>query len=443
MSKDTMVSVDATARAPLEQDISTLMAQLDRVREPLERLPGSLARTPAQQRTARLLLADGRAAREEFLGHHVREIYASLTDDLRQELRVSELLSAAADRYPGLVPGEDDLAADRAQEQRAKEGWEIDQGIFIAHVLDDPVSGRHLVHSMARPRTRALRLLEEFRQRGAVDLGPVAVHHKDGVGYVTFQNHRYLNAEDDASNQALETAVDLVLLDDRIDVGVLRGGVATHPKWAGRRVFGAGINLTHLRQGRISLVDFFLDRELGAVNKMYRGHPGTFTGEAEPRGAREKPWIAAVDSFAIGGGCQFLLVMDHVVAEQDAYTNLPAGREGIIPGCGVMRLPRFVGEGVARQTVLFNRDIPFDSPEGRMIAAEAVPSEELDGAVDRAVDGLRAMGITSVLANRRAMRISVEPLDTFRTYMANYARAQSYCAHSTALLDNLDRNWGR
>lgn len=438
-----MGSVQATARSPLEEDVLALTARLAGVRESLERLPESPARSPADQRTARLLLAEGRAAREEFLGRHVREIYASLTDDLRDELRVDELLAAAAERYPGLVPGTDDLAADRAQEPRAKDGVEIDQGIFIAHVLDDPISGRHLVHAMTRPRPRALRLLDEFRERGAVDLGPVAVHRDNGVGYVTFQNHRYLNAEDDASNQALETAIDLVLLDDRIDVGVLRGGVATHPKWAGRRVFGAGINLTHLRQGRISLVDFFLDRELGAVNKMYRGHSGAFTGEAEPRSSREKPWIAAVDAFAIGGGCQFLLVMDHVVAEKGAYINLPAGREGIIPGCGVMRLPRFVGEGIARQTVLFNRNIPVDSPEGRMIAAEAVESEELEGAVNRAVEGLRAMGMTSVLANRRAMRISVEPLDIFRTYMANYARAQSYCAHSQSVIDNLDRNWGR
>ncbi len=438
-----MTGPRAVSSPSLDHDAQRLTAHLDALRRRLDQLPSKAVRSPTEQSTARRLLADGRAAREEFLGCHVRDVHARLTDHLRIPLRVSGLLSAAAERYPGLVPGAAELAEERGKAQRDKEGWEIDQGVFIGQVLDDPVSGRHLLHSMARPRERAELLLDEFRQQDTVDLGPVAVHHKNGVGYVVFQNHRYLNAEDDASNQALEIAVDLVLLDDRIDVGVLRGGVATHPKWAGRRVFGAGINLTHLRQGRISLVDFFLDREMGAVNKMHRGHPGDFTGEREPRSLREKPWIAAVDSFAIGGGCQFLLVMDHVVAEHGSYINLPAGREGIIPGCGVMRLPRFVGEAIARQAVLFSRDIPVGSPEGRMVVADTVPAGEMEAATDRAVEGLRATGLSSVLANRRAMRIAGEPLETFRAYMANYAREQAHCAYSQAVFDNLERNWGR
>lgn len=428
---------------PLEKATRTLSAHLAAVTGRLAGLPDRPARTIGEQGTADRLLQEGREAREEFLSRHVRQVYASLTDGLRSTPRVGHLLAAAAERYPGLVPSPARLAAERRREQRDKDGWEIDQGIFVAHVLDDEPSGRHLLHSMTQPREEALRLLEELHYRDTVDLGPVAVHHKNGVGHVTFQNHRYLNAEDDASNRALETAVDLVLLDDRIDVGVVRGGAATHPKWAGRRVFGAGINLTHLRQGRISLVDFFLDRELGAVNKMYRGHSAAPCAGPEPRSVREKPWIAAVDSFAIGGGCQFLLVMDHVVAETGAYVNLPAGREGIIPGCGVMRLPRFMGEGIARQAVLFSRDFPVDSPEGRTVVSEVTPSGEVDAAVDRAVGALRTTGASGVLANRRALRIAAEPLDTFRRYMADYARAQSYCVHSESVFENLERHWGR
>ena len=62
---------------------------------------------------------------------------------------------------------------------------------------------------------------------------------RDGtVGVVTIQNHAFLNSEDDVSTSALEVAVDLVLLDDSIEVGVLRGAPATHPKHAGRRIFG-------------------------------------------------------------------------------------------------------------------------------------------------------------------------------------------------------------
>ena len=71
---------------------------------------------------------------------------------------------------------------------------------------------------------------------------------------------------------AIETAVDLALLDERIEVGVLRGGVVQHPKYPGRRVFNAGINLTHLYYGQISFVEFILERDLGLVHKLYRGH---------------------------------------------------------------------------------------------------------------------------------------------------------------------------
>jgi len=73
---------------------------------------------------------------------------------------------------------------------------------------------------------------------------------------------------------------------------------------------------------------------------------------------REKPFIAAVDTFAIGGACQFLLVMDYVIAEQGSYFVLPARKEGIIPGCANLRLPRFVGERAARQALFFNRSFP-------------------------------------------------------------------------------------
>ena len=49
--------------------------------------------------------------------------------------------------------------------------------------------------------------------------------------------------------------------------------------------------------------------------------------------------------------------------------------------------------------------------------------------------------MTSLLANRKAIRVGQEPLDRFRRYMANYARDQAYCLYSPALIDNLERNW--
>ena len=68
----------------------------------------------------------------------------------------------------------------------------------------------------------------------------------------------------------LEAAIDLAILDKDTDIAVLRGEVVKHPKYAGNRTFGAGINLTHLYQGQISFL-WYIKRDMGAVNKVFRG----------------------------------------------------------------------------------------------------------------------------------------------------------------------------
>ena len=124
-----------------------------------------------------------------------------------------------------------------------------------------------------------------------------------------------------------------------------------------------------------------LERELGQVSKLYRGHDLEAFDSDVLEHRREKPWIAAVDSFAIGGTCQWLLVMDYVIAETGSYFVLPARKEGIIPGCANLRLPRFVGERIARQAIFFNRSFPADSPEGLMLADEVVAAGEMEAAI--------------------------------------------------------------
>jgi (3,5-dihydroxyphenyl)acetyl-CoA 1,2-dioxygenase len=187
-----------------------------------------------------------------------------------------------------------------------------------------------------------------------------------------------------------------------------------------------------------------LERELGALMKMYRGHDladpsADSAGWLEDR--REKPFVGIVESFAIGGSCQILLVLDRVIAEAGSYFNLPARKEGIVPGCANLRLPRVVGERPTRQAIFFNRDFAADSPEGRMIADDVLPAGEIDGAIVAAATELMSAGPTSLVANRRQLRIAAEPLDVFRRYMASYAREQAYCFYSPALIDNLERNW--
>lgn len=380
----------------------------------------------------------------EHLRRDMESIYADLTDGFCRQLRIAELVYSAAERFPEHLPSRAAIDAEREHLQKDKQGLEIAQGIFVAHVLAHPRAGFHLMHSMSQPTAEALERLEELRHGGSVDLGPMRVDREGDIGHVTVQNHAFLNSEDDVSTAALEVAIDLVLLDDAIRVGVLRGAPATHHKYAGRRILGSGINLTHLYKGKISLVEFMLERELGALTKMFRGHdvadPSLESAEwLEDR--REKPFVGVVESFAIGGSCQILLVLDRVIAEAGSYFNLPARKEGIVPGCANLRLPRFVGERPTRQAIFFNRDFAADSPEGRMLADDVLDAGEIEAAIAPAATELMSAGPTSLVANRRQLRIAAEPLHVFRRYMASYAREQAHCFYSPALIDNLERNW--
>lgn len=365
-----------------------------------------------------------------------------LTEGGRRELRCAELVYEAAERFPGLVPTRAEIGEERTHLQKDKRGLEIAQGEFFARVLADPVTGGRLLQAMGRPRPESRARLEELRDRGRVDLGPVAVERRDGLGWITLQNQSSLNAEDDDSTAALETAVDLVLLDPDIAAGVLRGAAMTHPKHAGRRIFGSGINLTRLYQGQISFVEFMLERELGCVSKMLRGFSPEEPALAElEEGRLEKPFLAAVEAWAIGGACQWLLVLDGVVAERGSYFNLPARKEGIIPGCANLRLPRFVGERRAREAIFLGLDFQADSPDGRLIADQVVEPGEVESAVEALGQELTAAGPVSLVANRRALRLAHEPLETFRRYLAGYAIGQARCLYSPGLIQNLERNW--
>src|SRR5262245_52188430 len=174
---------------------------------------------------------------------------------------------------------------------------------------------------------------------------------------------------------------------------------------------------------------------------MFRGVSGEEFWADAIEETTEKPWIAAVETFAIGGGCQLLLAMDHVLAEQSSFFNLPARKEGIIPGVSNMRLWRFVGDRAARQAILFERPFPADSSAGQMICDRVVPDGSMSAALDETIDALLSSGVVSAAGNRKAMRIGQESLDLFRQYMALYCREQAYCHYSSQLIRNLEKNW--
>jgi thioesterase DpgC len=406
----------------------------------LAKLPKKPQRTREQQQAADIILSEGRRSRELFLKHHAGEIYRKLTRNLSVFKRIDALCDDAARLVPGLTPTKKQIEADSGL-QGERDGVTIDQGIFLAHALANADTGMHLCHAMLLPKPEATERLAEFATNGLIDFGPARVERKGKAAIVTIQNPRYLNAEDSYTLADTETATDIAILDPASEICVLRGGPVEHPKYKDRGVFCAGINLTHLYRGMIPYL-WYIERDMGVVNKMFRGVAAGVNGPDEVYGgSREKPWVCQLDTFAIGGGCQYLLAMDYVVAGSDAYMTLPARKEGIIPGAANLRLTRFVGARAARQAILMDRRFDCDTPEGRLICDVIAPPGEVAAAVMKVVDDFASSGVVSAAGNRRALRVSEEPLDLFRRYMAVYCREQAYCHYSPALIANLERHW--
>ncbi len=432
---------DPVLSGEYDADLATCLSYWRTNQSSLDALPPKPQRSAGEAAAAKDLMTAARALRERFLQSHARPLYDRLTGRRARFLRIDTLLATAAAAAPGLVPDAKALERENAFNQGDKDGHEIDQGLFLSHVLGDPIAGAHLAHAMLLPRPNSLELLEKFQRDGRIDLDSVSVERRARKAYVTAGNPRFLNAEDNSNLDACEIAADLCLLDPEVSICILRGARVDHPKYAGRRIFDSGINLTHLYRGKIPY-EWFPRRELGFVSKLWRGLARPDRSPDEILGdTNEKPWIAEVDTHAIGGGCQILLVCDFVVAAKDAYMTLPARKEGIIPGLANLRLPRFVGDRIARQAIQYERRIDCDSEAGRMICDEIVPPDQTEAAVEAVADRFLASGQVGALANRRALRIGEETFDLTRRYVAYYARAQAECHFSPQLIDNLERFW--
>ncbi|MDP1840122.1 MAG: enoyl-CoA hydratase/isomerase family protein [Reyranella sp.] len=426
---DAVISAPVVANGDFAADAAIFSAYWRTVREQLDRQPVEALKQAARE------------ARFLFLRTHARTLYDRLTDGRRKFVRLERLVYDAADMVPGLTPTRAEVAAESQLRQSEKEGVEIDQGILCNQFLADPACGLHLCHTMLLPREESADALAKFLRDGRLDLGAAKVERQGKAAVLLLSNPRFLNSEDLSTQSATEIGADVCILDPQSQAAVLRGDYVPEGKYAGRRVFNAGINLTHLYYGKIPFL-WFLIRDMGFVNKMTRGLARPDVAPDEVSGdSIEKLWISAVDTFAIGGGCQILLATDFNIAARDAYMTLPARKEGIIPAMANLRLARFLGDRLARQAIMYERRFDCDSEEGRLICDEVVEPDAIDRTIDHVVERLTGSGVVGSIGNRRALRLAVEPLDKFRRYAALYAREQAYCHFSPALIANLEHYW--
>ena len=194
--------------------------------------------------------------------------------------------------------------------QRDKEGHEVDQGIFLAHVLADARIGTHLCHAMLLPRPETAELLGEVRRRR-----PPRSRRRDASSSRarprSSPEQSALTSTPRTTRRSMltEIAVDLAILDpaDR-DRGAARRRTCEHPKYRGRRMLGSGINLTHLYHGKIPFI-WFLQRDLGiraqdscAASRARDVPPDDVHGHTASK-SRGSPWSTASPSAATARFC--------------------------------------------------------------------------------------------------------------------------------------------
>lgn len=436
---DVWISKAPMLCAPLDENTEALTRYVREGETLLAKLPAKPERSENEGRFAEQIFASCRRVRNKFIHKHAEEVYTILTEGLSKYKRLSELVFSAAERFPGLVPTRVQIEMEQGYIQAHKEGLEIDQGIFFRGLLCSTRVGSHLADAMLLPCPRALGLLDELRRTDKVNLGLILFERCKDAAYLTINNQSSLNAENNRLIDDMETAVDLALLDERVKVGVLRGGVMTHPRYLNKRVFCAGINLADLHGGKISFVDFLLGREFGYISKIVHGLLIDTSLEALSARTIQKPWVGAVDSFAIGGGMQLLLVLDKVIAADDAYFVLPAAQEGIVPGAANFRLSRNMGSRFTRQIILSGHKILATDPKAQWLCDEVVPAAKIDACIDAAV---RELNNPAIIENRRMLSFAQEPRDRFREYMAEFAYVQATRLYSPDVLAKIGR-WAR
>ncbi|REG52115.1 short chain enoyl-CoA hydratase [Paraburkholderia sp. BL6669N2] len=198
---------------------------------------------------------------------------------------------------------------------------------------------------------------------------------KAGIAYVTLNRPKALNALSRATLDELRS-----VMEDARDDAAVRGVIVTG---AGDKAFVAGADITEIAS-------------VSAIEAQAFTRSGQFTFDLiEHLG---KPVIAAVNGFALGGGCELAMACTLRLATVHAKFGQPEVKLGVIPGFGgTQRLPRLVGKGRALQLILTADTI--DAAEAHRIGLvnEIVEADQL---VARAEAILNRIAANAPIATR-------------------------------------------
>jgi enoyl-CoA hydratase/carnithine racemase len=221
----------------------------------------------------------------------------------------------------------------------------------------------------------------------ALTLENVLYEKKGAIAYVTLNRPKVLNALNRRTWEDLQTAFE----DARRD-SAIRGVILTG---AGDKAFIAGADIGEL--SRVTAVEAEESSTLGQGVLNLVENLG-------------KPVVAAINGFALGGGCETAMACTIRVATENAKFGQPEVKLGVLPGGGgTQRLPRLVGKGRALQLILSGEMISAQEAYRIGLVNEVVPAAEL---ISRAEAILKQIFANAPIAVRYSLEAVNRGLDT-------------------------------
>ncbi|RVU07921.1 enoyl-CoA hydratase [Novosphingobium umbonatum] len=212
------------------------------------------------------------------------------------------------------------------------------------------------------------------------------VEQHGAVTLVRLNRPQALNALNSAVLEELITAFAAFEADPTQRCAVLTG--------AGEKAFAAGADIKEMAQKPAA--DFYAEDTFSRWTSHFAK-------------AVRKPWIAAVNGFALGGGCELAMMADFIIASDTARFGQPEIKLGIAPGMGgSQRLARAVGKAKAMEMCLTGRMMGAQEAEQSGLVARVVPlANLLDEALKTAAE-IAAMSPLAAIANKEMVQAAFE-----------------------------------
>jgi len=208
---------------------------------------------------------------------------------------------------------------------------------------------------MAKPCSERVcsRIRISILEEHSMDFQNIIAEKKDnGVALITLNRPDALNALNDALINELGTAIDTFETDTDIGCIVITGS---------EKAFAAGADIKEMQSK--SYMDTYMSNFISTWERVAKCR---------------KPVIAAVNGFALGGGCELAMMCDFIIAGDRAKFGQPEVKLGILPGAGgSQRLTRFVGKSKAMEMCLTGRMMDAEEAERAGLTSRVVPAAEL------------------------------------------------------------------